>query len=244
MLDTAVIPCGGLGTRLAPITRWLPKEMLPVGLRPVLHWVLDEAADAGLVRAVVVTNPLKPVLEAAARTYPGPLELEFVPQDHPHGLGDALLRARDQLEAAAFAVLLPDHLFQGPNPTRAVIETHRATGLATVLLSESPPKDPDADEPSTRVTTARAADGTLRVTGLGAGSARLAGRAVFPGDVFLEFDAVARDLPPGSELDDRPVLERLARRGALAAVLSRATLYEVGLPEGYRDAVAGFPARA
>ncbi len=127
MLDTAVIPCGGLGTRLAPITRWLPKEMLPVGLRPVLHWVLDEAADAGLVRAVVVTNPLKPVLEAAARTYPGPLELEFVPQDHPHGLGDALLRARDQLEAAAFAVLLPDHLFQGPNPTRAVIETHRAT---------------------------------------------------------------------------------------------------------------------
>ncbi len=113
-----------------------------------------------------------------------------------------------------------------------------------MLLSESPPKDPDADEPSTRVTTARAADGTLRVTGLGAGSARLAGRAVFPGDVFLEFDAVARDLPPGSELDDRPVLERLARRGALAAVLSRATLYEVGLPEGYRDAVAGFPARA
>ena len=54
MLDTAVIPCGGLGTRLHPITRWLPKEMLPVALRPVLHWALDEAADAGLLRAIII----------------------------------------------------------------------------------------------------------------------------------------------------------------------------------------------
>ena len=65
MLDTAVIPCGGLGTRLHPITRWLPKEMLPVALRPVLHWALDEAAEAGLLRAIIITNPHKPVLEAA-----------------------------------------------------------------------------------------------------------------------------------------------------------------------------------
>ena len=68
MLDTAVIPCGGLGTRLLdPITRWLPKEMLPVALRPVLHWTLDEAAEAGLLRAIIITNPHKPMLEAVAR---------------------------------------------------------------------------------------------------------------------------------------------------------------------------------
>jgi len=75
MLDTAVIPCGGRGTRLHPITRWLPKEILPVGLRPILYWTLDEAADAGLLRAIIVTNPHKPLLEAAARNYEGPLEL-------------------------------------------------------------------------------------------------------------------------------------------------------------------------
>ena len=116
MLDTAVIPCGGLGTRLHPITRWLPKETLPVALRPVLHWTLDEAADAGLLRAIVVTNPHKPMLEAVARSYPGPLDLEFVPQDHPRGLGDALLRARDHLAGSPFVTLLPDNLFHGPNP--------------------------------------------------------------------------------------------------------------------------------
>src|SRR5918998_2588093 len=121
MLDTAVIPCGGLGTRLHPITRWLPKEMLPIGLKPVLYWTLDEAADPGVLRALIITNPHKPMLEAVARNYPGPLELEFVPQDHPRGLGDALLRARDHLAGSPFLAVLPDNLFHGSNPTADVL---------------------------------------------------------------------------------------------------------------------------
>ena len=155
MLDTAVIPCGGLGTRLHPITRWLPKEMLPVGLKPVLYWTLDEAADAGLLRAIIITNPHKPMLEAVARSYQGPLELEFVPQDHPRGLGDAFLRARDNLGGSSFVALLPDNLFQGTNPTAALISTYRKTGLTTVLLAEIERKDagskaPPAGPPSAR----------------------------------------------------------------------------------------------
>ena len=49
---------------------------MPVALRPVLHWTLDEAADAGLLRAIIITNPHKPMLEAVARNYQGPLELD------------------------------------------------------------------------------------------------------------------------------------------------------------------------
>ena len=52
------------------------------------------------------------------------------------------------------------------------------------------------------------------------------------------------DLPPGAELDDVPVLQRLARRKALAGVISPARFFDVGVPEGYRDAVAASPARA
>jgi UTP--glucose-1-phosphate uridylyltransferase len=256
MLDTAVIPCGGRGTRLHPITRWLPKEILPVGLRPILHWTLDEAADAGLLRAIVVTNPHKPMLEAAARNYEGPLELEFVPQDHPRGLGDALLRARDHLAGSPFVALLPDNLFQGPNPSAAVVATFRATGLATVLLAEIA-----AAEAATKGATGRARlrsepDGSLRVTDVAdkksgrfdtAGEETAVtpiGRLAFPGGILEEFEEVARGLPSGVELDDVPVLQRLARRNALAGVISRATFFDVGVPEGYRDAVAAFPARA
>ena len=256
MLDTAVIPCGGRGTRLHPITRWLPKEILPVGLRPILHWTLDEAADAGLLRAIIVTNPHKPLLEAAARNYEGPLELEFVPQDHPRGLGDALLRARDQLAGSPFVTLLPDNLFDGPNPTAAVVSTFRATRLATVLLAEIEREEAVAKGATGRARIRSEQDGSLRVTdvadkGTGrfdtAGEAAAVtpiGRMAFPGDILEEFEEVGRSLPSGVELDDVPVLQRLARRNALAGVISRAEFYDVGVPEGYRDAVAAFPPRA
>jgi UTP--glucose-1-phosphate uridylyltransferase len=255
MLDTAVIPCGGLGTRLDPITRWLPKEILPVSLRPILYWALDEAADAGLMRGIIVTNPHKPVLEAAARNYPGPLELEFVPQDHPRGLGDALLRARDQLAGSPFAVLLPDNLFQGPNPTSAVLATHRATGLATVLLAEIAAREAGSKGATGRAAVRRADDGTWRVAQISPkGSGRFdpgaeravtpIGRFVLRGDVFAEFGEVARTLAPGAELDDVPVLQRLAARGELAGVIAEARFYDVGVPEGYQEAVRDFPARA
>jgi UTP-glucose-1-phosphate uridylyltransferase len=228
--------------------------MLPVALRPVLHWALDEAADAGLLRAIIVTNPHKPVLEAVARSYPGPLDLEFVPQDHPRGLGDAFLRAKDQLGGAPFVALLPDNLFQGPNPTAAVLETHRSSGLATVLLAEISRKDAPTKGATGRARYERAGDGTLRVTEVAdKGSGRFdagegaavtpIGRMAFPGDVLEEFEELARALPAGAELDDVPVLQRLARRGALAGVLGEARFFDVGVPEGYRDAVATFPPR-
>ena len=70
------------------------------------------------------------------------------------------------------------------------------------------------------------------------------GRMAFSGDVLAEFDEVGRGLGPGVELDDVPVLQRLARRGALAGVISPAKFFDVGVPEGYREAVAASPARA
>jgi UTP-glucose-1-phosphate uridylyltransferase len=254
-LDTAVIPCGGLGTRLHPITRWLPKELLPVGLKPVLYWTLDEAAGAGLLRAIVITNPHKPMLEAAARNYPGPLELEFVAQDHPRGLGDALLRARDNLAGSPFVAVLPDNLFHGPNPTVAVLATYRATGLATVLLAEIDSKNAGSKGATGRAAVRTAPDGTLRVVSVadkGAGRFDTAGNSVavtpigrmaFGGDALGEFEEVGRNLRPGAELDDVPVLQRLAQREALAGVISPARFFDVGVPEGYREAVAASPAR-
>ena len=256
MIDTAVIPCGGLGTRLHPITRWLPKEMLPVGLKPVLYWALDEAADAGLLRAIIITNPHKPMLEAAARNYPGPLELEFVAQDHPRGLGDALLRARDNLAGSPFMTLLPDNLFHGANPTNAVLATCRGTGLATLLLAEIGRQDAQTKGATGRASVRKAPDGTLRIldvadkgsgrfdTGGAEAAVTPIGRMAFPGTVLAEFEEVGRGLGRGAELDDVPVLQRLARRDALAGVITSARFFDVGVPEGYRDAVAASPALA
>ena len=256
MLDTAVIPCGGRGTRLLPITRWFPKEMLPVGLKPILYWALDEAADAGLLRAIIVTNPHKPLLEAAARNYPGPLELEFVPQDHPRGLGDALLRVRDHLAGSPFLALLPDNLFSGGNPTSSVVAAYRASRVATVLLAEIPREEAGTKGATGRAAVRQAEDGSLRVVDIADKStgrfdtaeldAALTpiGRMAFPATVFDELEEIGRQVECGAELDDVPLLQRLARRNALAGVISSVRFFDVGVPEGYREAVATFPARA
>jgi hypothetical protein len=66
----------------------------------------------------------------------------------------------------------------------------------------------------------------------------------FAGEVLQEFDEVGRGLAKGAELDDVPILQRLARREALAGVISSARFFDVGVPEGYREAVASYPARA
>jgi UTP-glucose-1-phosphate uridylyltransferase len=66
----------------------------------------------------------------------------------------------------------------------------------------------------------------------------------FRGAIMEEFEEVARTLPPGAELDDVPVMQRLARRDALAGVISQARFFDVGVPEGYREAVAASPPRA
>jgi UTP--glucose-1-phosphate uridylyltransferase len=227
-----------------------------VGLKPLLYWTLDEAADAGLLRAIIITNPHKPMLEAVARNYQGPLELEFVPQDHPRGLGDAFLRARDNLGESSFVALLPDNLFQGPNPTAALISAYRKSGLTTVLLAEIQRKDAGSKGATGRAAVRQEPDGSLRVTAIadkGAGRFEATGdqvavtpigRMAFAGNVLAEFEEVGRSLGPGVELDDVPVLQRLAGRGTLAGVISPAKFFDVGVPEGYREAVAAFPPRA
>ena len=54
-INTAVIPAAGLGTRFLPVTKSLPKELLPILDKPMLQYVVEEAVEAGIQRVVVVT---------------------------------------------------------------------------------------------------------------------------------------------------------------------------------------------
>jgi hypothetical protein len=121
-----------------------------------------------------------------------------------------------------------------------------------VLLAEISRKDAPTKGATGRARYERARDGTLRVTDVAdKGSGRFdagegvavtpIGRMAFPGDTLAQFEDVGRELPAGAELDDVPVLQRLARGGRLAGVLSEARFFDVGVPEGYREAVATFP---
>ncbi len=62
-IDMAVVPVAGRGTRLLPLTKSQPKEMLPVGRKPVVQYVVEELARCGLGRLLFVTGPGKTAIE-------------------------------------------------------------------------------------------------------------------------------------------------------------------------------------
>ncbi|MCP2320172.1 UTP--glucose-1-phosphate uridylyltransferase [Nocardia amikacinitolerans] len=140
---TAVVPAAGLGTRFLPLTKTVPKELLPVVDTPGIELVAEEAAQAGADRMVLVTAPGKHSVAAhfeedrdledllarrgkfdlleKVRNAPKLLDVDTVMQERPLGLGHAVLQAESALAAdeSAIAVLLPDDLVL----PRGVLET-------------------------------------------------------------------------------------------------------------------------
>jgi UTP--glucose-1-phosphate uridylyltransferase len=262
-VTTAVIPCGGKGTRLAAIARDTPKELLPVGGKPLLQWTLEEAAAAGLERAVVVTSPQKPQLARfLSERQPIGLSVSIVVQPEPRGLGDAITCARTAIGPGDVAVLLPDNLFSGGPAIAPVLDARRRTGCAAVLLAEIGAADAATKGATGRVAYRPRVDpagkGLVQIVALAGKGAREArfdtggspsaftaiGRMVFGPDVFERLERlrvrIAQDQGVSTELDDVPLLQELAAQGQLVGVpLTRpVAFYDVGVPEGYHGALA------
>lgn len=251
---TAVIPCGGQGTRIAAVARGLPKELLPVAGKALLEWTLEEAAAAGLERAVIVTSPDKTAAFGAHLTArpADRLSAAIVLQPQPRGLGDAITCARAAVGADDVAVLLPDNLFTRGPAILPVLDARRRTGRAAVLLAEIRARDAATKGATGRVRCRARADGLLDVEDLadkGAKGGRFdpgdapsaltaIGRMAFGPDIFDLLEDIRSTQAPGVELDDVPALQRLARGGRLVGVLAAGPFYDVGVPEGYADALA------
>lgn len=110
----AVIPAAGEGSRMGPVTDVVPKEILPVGGKPAIHHVVDEAIRAGITEFVVVIAPGKAQLVeylGGDDRFPNRVEIHFTVQSQADGLGDAVLQARPLIEPdETFALLYPDNI--------------------------------------------------------------------------------------------------------------------------------------
>lgn len=122
----AVVPCAGLGTRMLPLTRVVPKELLPLGAKPLIEHAMAELGEAGIERVIIVMRKGKEILSRhltepfpfperahCPRPVPNGITLEFVEQDDPRGLGDALKMALPLLDGQPFLMLLPDQMLIG-----------------------------------------------------------------------------------------------------------------------------------
>jgi UTP--glucose-1-phosphate uridylyltransferase len=163
-LRKAVLPVAGLGTRVLPATKAIPKEMLPVFDRPAIQYVVDEAAAAGIEHIVFVTGRNKSAIEDYFdRAYEledtlrvkgktellkelegdlkAPGSMSFVRQQAPMGLGHAVWCARDVIGDEPFAVLLPDMLVKAaPSCLAQMAAVYGETGGNVIAVE--PCEDP------------------------------------------------------------------------------------------------------
>jgi UTP--glucose-1-phosphate uridylyltransferase len=159
-----VIPAGGLGTRFLPISRTIPKELLPVIDTPVIEMVVSEMAAAGIGRIVIVSAPGKETLDAYFRPnerLERRLAVEFrqkdiellkrpeklatvrvVVQQEAKGNGHAVLQARPLIGNEPFAMLWGDDIVLGDTPGVAqLIEARQRLGGGSVVGCVRVPKD-------------------------------------------------------------------------------------------------------
>lgn len=115
-ITKAIIPAAGLGTRLKPVTDILPKELLPIGTKPSLYFILEEALRSGLKEIILIISPnKKPFLKHLEEIFPK-LTFHFVYQKQALGLGHAVGLGEKKVGGEPFLVLLPDDLIDHPKP--------------------------------------------------------------------------------------------------------------------------------
>ncbi|MDV2858343.1 UTP--glucose-1-phosphate uridylyltransferase GalU [Oceanimonas sp. AH20CE76] len=159
----AVIPVAGLGTRMLPATKAIPKEMLPVVDKPLIQYVVNEAVQAGIKEIVLVTHASKnsienhfdtsfeleatlekrvkrQLLNEVQKICPPDVTIMHVRQGEARGLGHAILCARPLVGDAPFAILLPDVLIDdaacdlGKDNLAAMISAFAETGHSQILV--------------------------------------------------------------------------------------------------------------
>ena len=163
-LTVAVFPVAGLGTRLLPATKAIPKEVLAVVDKPLIQYAVDEALEAGFTELVFVTARGKTPLEDYFDTNPGldatlqrggktalldaiaPIarcgeRISYIRQQEALGLGHAVLCARQLVGRRPFAVILPDDLILSQTPCLAQMrEAHARHGGSVLATMEVAPE--------------------------------------------------------------------------------------------------------
>ena len=261
---TAVIPAAGRGTRFLPLTGAIPKELLPLGAVPALQYVIDEAVTAGIERFVLVVSPDKD----AIRRYVVPdaevidrvrrsgredladrlaalgseVEIRFVVQDQPLGLGHAVHCAVDELDGESFAVLLPDEVMGTSSVLTGLIAHHDATGHSVVGLRRVPRDqvgaygvvDPVNEVDHRGVVQMRDVVEKPPVESAPS-DLIIIGRYVLTPDIM---DHLARLEPgAGGELQLTDALRAQAALGGVEGIVDDGVRHDTGTPEGWVRAV-------
>jgi UTP--glucose-1-phosphate uridylyltransferase len=262
----AVIPAAGLATRFLPATKAVPKELLPVVDRPVLQYIVEEAAAAGITDVLLVTGRGKtsmvdhfdrrPDVEArleekgdterlaAVRRTSELADIYTCRQGEPLGLGHAVGTAASHVGDNAFAVLLGDEFVDEEDPLLpSMLDLQARTGGIVLAFLEVHPSETSRYGIAS-VRPSEFGEDVVEVTGLvekpspeeAPSNLAVLGRYVLPPSIF---EAI-RDTKPGSggEIQLTDAMAALLADGTpVHGIVYRGHRYDTGMPLGYLQAV-------
>jgi UTP--glucose-1-phosphate uridylyltransferase len=260
----AVIIAAGWGTRFLPVTKAVPKEMLPLTDKPLIHYAVEEAVASGLTDIIIVTAAGKEAIEdyfshntgleafLKGKGETGLLhrvhslsemaDISFVRQQERLGLGHAVLMATATVGEEAFAVILPDDIIQSRVPVLqqmlAVWECHQSSVLAVEALNPQDSRKYGVIKP------VEVAGNTCRVSGLvekpepqdAPSNLGIVGRYILSPSIF---DAIRTTEPGrGGEIQLTDALQILLKEEQIYALSFEGTRYDTGTPLGWLKAQA------
>ena len=254
----AIFPVAGLGTRLLPATKSMPKEMLTVVDRPLIQYAVDEAREAGIEQMIFVTGRGKSALvdyfdtafelETVMRekgksldvlepSRAGYGEVVTVRQQEPLGLGHAVWCARDIVGDEPFAVLLPDELMLGkPNCLAQLVTAYEKVGGNVVAALEVPASEThkygviDPGQSEGRLTEIL---GMVEkpAAGTAPSNLMLPGRYILQPEVMRQLDAQERGA--GGEIQLTDAMARLVGKQPFHAWTFEGARHDCGSPSGF-----------
>ncbi|WP_394238233.1 UTP--glucose-1-phosphate uridylyltransferase GalU [Niallia oryzisoli] len=157
----AIIPAAGLGTRFLPATKAMPKEMLPIVDKPTIQYIVEEAIESGIEDIIIVTGKGKRSIEdhfdhaveleqnliskekyellEEVRNIANMVDIHYIRQKEPKGLGHAVWCARNFIGDEPFAVLLGDDIVQAETPClKQLMDQHEKTLSSVIGVQQVP----------------------------------------------------------------------------------------------------------
>lgn len=263
----AIIPAAGLGTRLLPNTKSIPKEMLPLVDKPVIQYIVEEAVSAGVEEVLIITNRGKnaienyfdytPDLEArliedgkaeeakVIQAVADMADVYFLRQKETKGLGHAVWRARSFVGSEPFAVLLGDDIMLSEKPVlKQLTEAAEQNGCSAVAIHQVP--DELIVKYSSVLLTERLGERVYRIGDMNEkprleekfSDYAILGRYVLTPAIF---DILERT-PPGrnGEIQLTDGMKALCRVEPMCGVDFEGRRYDTGNLKGYLEAIIDF----
>jgi len=241
----AIVPAAGKGTRLLPVTEVIPKELIPIGNKPMIQYVFERIIDAGIQDAVVVISPTKLALKKYLRQeFSKKIKLRFIVQKEPAGLADAISLCRPVVGKNPFLLCMPDGFHWGDKDfiqrqLHVFVKTGKTTGglyqvtadMASLYGNCGRIRGIFSDEGYFTIDrledkqpgSFEISDGDVAYRGIGI--------AVCTGE-FFDYIERYRSIHTEGELDDVPVFQMILKDTGLVAELYRGIYVDVGNQQG------------